>query len=174
MAPKTTTNAAVADEQPFRITRTFDTPRALVWKAWTEREHLARWWGPKGFKVDIRSIDLRPDGVFHYGMLSANGQQHWGRFVYREIIAPERLVFVVSFADEKGVVTRNPWDANWPLQTLSTVTFTELEGKTTVTVEWVPLDATDIEKKTFYAGRESMRAGWTGTCDQLDEYLTRP
>ena len=175
MTPKATTStAAVAKERPFIITRTFDAPRALVWKAWTERERLARWWGPKGFVVEVLRLDLRPGGIFHYGLRSANGQQHWGRFVYREIAAPERLVFVVTFADKDCNVVRHPWDANWPLEMLSTVTFVERAGKTAVTVTWVPLNATDVEERTFYAGRESMRAGWTGTCDQLERYLAKP
>lgn len=171
---KTTSTATDTEDSAFVIERTFDAPRALVWKAWTERDRLARWWGPKGFKVEVREIDLRPGGVFHYGLRSANGQQHWGRFVYREIVAPKRLVFTVSFADEKGSVTRHPWDANWPLEMLSTVTFAEHEGRTTVTVTQLPLNATETERKVFAAGRESMRAGWTGTCDQLAEYLAKP
>ena len=159
---------------PFVISRVFDAPRALVWKAWTERERLARWWGPKGFTVDILKADVRPGGVFHYGMRSKGGQQHWGRFDYREIVAPERMVFVVAFADEKGNVTRNPFDADWPLQVLSTVTFIEHESRTAVTVTWAPLMPSAAERRAFEAGRESMRAGWNGTCDQLAAYLAKP
>jgi uncharacterized protein YndB with AHSA1/START domain len=159
---------------PFVISRDFEAPRALVWKAWTERERLARWWGPKGFTVDILKADVRPGGVFHFGMRSKGGQQHWGRFDYREIVAPERLVFVVSFADKKGNVARNPFDADWPLQMLSTVIFAERQALTTVTVTQAPMMPSAAERKAFEAGRESMRAGWNGTCDQLAAYLAKP
>jgi uncharacterized protein YndB with AHSA1/START domain len=157
----------------FVIARTFAAPRALVWKAWTESDRLARWWGPKDFAILSCTVDLRPGGVFHYHLRSPDGQDVWGRFVYREIVAPERLVFIVSFSDEKGGVTRHPWSATWPLHILSTVTFAEHDGKTTVTVRWVPHAATDTERETFDAGRESMRQGWTGTLDQLAAYLAK-
>jgi uncharacterized protein YndB with AHSA1/START domain len=97
-----------------------------------------------------------------------------GKFVYREIVAPERLVFIVSFSDEKGGVTRHPWNASWPLETLSTVTFEEQGGKTKVTVQWVPhTSATELERKTFEEGRQGMQQGWTGTMDQFAAYLAR-
>jgi uncharacterized protein YndB with AHSA1/START domain len=157
----------------FTISRTVDAPRELVWKAFTEPERLKHWWGPKGFTVRSCTVDLKPGGVFHYCLVAPNGQELWGRFVYREIAAPERLHFVVSFSDEHGGVTRNPWDENWPLQTLSTITFAEEDGKTAVTVNWVPHDATEKEKATFAAGHDSMRQGWGGTLDQLGEYLAK-
>ena len=60
---------------------------------------------------------------------------------------------------------------DWLLEMLSTTTFTEHEGKTTITVQWVPLSATESKRKIFEAGHESMQQGWTGTLDQLAEYL---
>ncbi len=89
-------------------------------------------------------------------------------------MAPERLVFVVSFSDPAGGVTRQPWSATWPLQWLSTVTFAEQGGKTLVTVKWIPIEATELERKTFTEGRQSMQQGWTGTFEQLADYLASP
>lgn len=155
----------------FVITRSVQAPRTLVWQAWTEAERLQRWFGPKGFPVRHCTMDLRPGGVFHYRMEAADGSVMWGRWVLREIVPPERLVFVVSFSDEKGGVTRHPWTADWPLETLSTVTFVEQDGRTIVTVTWVPANATEAERRAFEAGHDSMRQGWTGTLDQLTEYL---
>ena len=94
-------------------------------------------------------------------------------FIYREIIAPERLVFIVSFSDEKGGVTRHPWSPNWPLETLSTVTFEAHGGKTKITVRWIPHAATELERKTFEDGRDGMTQGWTGTFDQFADYLAK-
>lgn len=172
MAPRNS-RAARPAESEFVITRVFDEPRDRLWKAWTEAERLKRWWGPKDFTVHTCEVDLCPGGLFHYGMRSPDGKDVWGKFIYREIVAPERLVFIVSFSDASGGVTRHPWVPNWPLETLSTVTFTEHEGKTRITVRWVPHSATEIERKTFEDGRGSMRQGWTGTLDQFDAYLAR-
>ncbi len=158
--------------KPFEITRVFDAPRDKVWKAWTEAERLKQWWGPAGFKVHTSKVDLRPGGIFHYGMKAPDGSDMWGRFTYREIKAPERLVFIVSFSDPKGGLTRHPGHAAWPLETLSTVTFTEQGGKTKVTVQWIPADSsTEAERKTFDEGRDSMKQGWGGTMDQFAAYL---
>jgi len=158
-------------EREFVITRVFDAPRTLVWKAWTEPERLMHWWGPKGFTMSAARVDLRAGGIFHYGMKGPDGGDMWGKFTFREVVAPERLVFVVSFSDEKGGVTRHPLNPDWPREILSTVTFSEQGGKTTLTVRWIPLNATDAERKTFEEGRPSMQQGWGGTLDQLTEYL---
>jgi uncharacterized protein YndB with AHSA1/START domain len=95
----------------------------------------------------------------------------WGKFVYREIIAPQRIVLVNSFSDEKGNLTRHPMSPTWPREMLSTTTFAEYQGKTTITLEWTALNPTEAERKTFNTGRDGMRMGWTGTFDQLAQYL---
>jgi uncharacterized protein YndB with AHSA1/START domain len=75
-----------------------------------------QWFGPKGFKMPGAKIDFRPGGTFHYCMEAPNGEEMWGKFVYREIVAPERIVFVSSFSDEDGEVTRHPLSPDWPLE----------------------------------------------------------
>ena len=160
-------------ERPFVISRTFDAPRELMWKAWSERARLMEWFGPKGFKMPAAKMDFRPGGSFHYCMESPNGDEMWGKFVYREIIAPERIVLVNSFSDEAGGITRHPMSSAWPLEMLSTFTLAEKDGRTTATVQWLPLNPTEDESKTFDAAHESMKQGWTGTFDQLAAYLAR-
>jgi uncharacterized protein YndB with AHSA1/START domain len=86
------------------INRTFNAPRELVWKAWTEPERLIRWWGPKGFTAPSCTLDLRVGGTYLYCMRSLEGQDYWNTGVYREIVVPERIVCSDSFADEKGNV----------------------------------------------------------------------
>lgn len=167
------TMAGPAWAREFVISRTFDAPRELVWKAWTEPERLAQWWGPKGFAMLSCKLDLRPGGVFHYGMRSPEYGDMWGKFVYREIKAPERLVFIVSFSDENGGITRHPMSATWPLEVLTTLTLTEHEDKTIVTLKGGPINATAGEHKAFGAGYESMEQGFAGTFDQLDAYLAK-
>jgi uncharacterized protein YndB with AHSA1/START domain len=159
------------DEPEFVISRVLDAPRGLVWRAFTEPAHLRHWWGPKGFAVLSCEVDLRPGGRFLYHLRSADGQDMWGRFIYRAIAPPVRLVFVVSFSNAEGGVTRNPWNASWPLHMLGTLTLTEQQGRTTLTLKVTAFEATAEEIATFAAGRESMRPGWTGMFEQLEAHL---
>ena len=158
--------------QPFIIAREFAVPRDKVWKSWTEAERLKQWWGPKGFTVKQLKLDLRPGGTMHYCLQMPDGNEMWGLFVYREIVRPEKLVFVNSFSDPKGGIGTHPMNPTWPRQMLTTVSFEEQGGKTKVTVHWVPLDgSTDLERKTFEEGRDSMKMGWSGTFEQFAAYL---
>ena len=169
------TNAApqTAADQDFVISRTFDAPRDLVWKAWTERERLMQWFGPKGMTITDAKIDFRPGGLFHYCIRTPDGKDMWGKFVYREIVAPERIVLVSSFSDENGGITRHPWSATWPLEMLTTTTLIEEAGKTKLTIRWAPLNATETERATFDAARAGMQQGWGGTLEQLTAYLAK-
>ncbi|HLP76987.1 MAG TPA: SRPBCC domain-containing protein [Candidatus Paceibacterota bacterium] len=157
----------------FVISRTFDAPRERVWNAWTRREQLMRWFGPKGFKMPAAKMDFRPGGSFHYCLEAPDGNETWGKFVYREITVPERIVLVNSFSDEDGGVTRHPFAPSWPLEMLSTTTFDEDAGKTTLTLEWMPLNPTEGEQRTFDASHDGMKQGWKGTFEQLAEHLEK-
>jgi uncharacterized protein YndB with AHSA1/START domain len=165
--------AGAATQREFMLTRVFDAPRELVWKAFTEAERLKHWWGPKGFKMLSCKLDLRPGGVFHYGMQAPDGSEMWGRWVFREIVKPERLVIIVSFSDKDGGLTRHPYAPSWPAEMLGTSTFAEQGGKTLLTTRTVAFNATEEERKTFEAGFESMKQGFTGTWDQLAAYLAK-
>jgi uncharacterized protein YndB with AHSA1/START domain len=171
MAEGTTSPSKETGGQEFVISRVFDASRTLVWKALTEPERMNKWWGPKGFTVRAANMDFRPGGTYHYCMRSPDGHDMWGKFVYREIDAPERIVFINAFSDEKGGLTRHPMSPTWPLEMLSTFTFTESDGRTTFTIRWIPYNATEDERKTFDDGRAGMQQGWTGTLDQLEAYL---
>ena len=157
----------------FIISRTFDTPRERVWKAWTNREQLMQWFGPKGFPMIAAKLDFRPGGIFHYGLRSPDGKEMWGKFVYREIAAPGKIVLVNSFSDEKGGLTRHPLAPTWPLEMLSTTTLAGEGGKTKLTIEWSPLNPTDDELKMFESAHDGMKLGWSGTFEQLEAYLAK-
>lgn len=167
------TDAAATDDAGpvFEITRTFDAPRSLVFDAWTKAEHLSRWFGPKGFTTISVKNDPRPGGVYHYQMKSPTGHEMWGKWVYREITPPSRLVFVSSFSDAEGNVARAPFSADWPLEVLSTVTLEEQDGRTTVTMRGTALTTAEAEREAFGGMFESMRGGWGATLDQLAEFL---
>jgi uncharacterized protein YndB with AHSA1/START domain len=162
-----------ATEDAFTLTRVFHAPRDVVWQAWTDPERLKHWWGPKGFRWVQATLDLRPGGLFHYCLRSADGREMWGKFRYHEILAPERLVFVVSFSDEQGGTARHPLSATWPLEVMNTLTLSELRGRTTLTLMGIPHNASEEERHTFRKGHLSMQQGFKGTLDQLEEYLGR-
>lgn len=166
-------NASTSAEQEFVITREFNASRERVWQAWTEREQLVRWFGPKGSTLSHAALDFRPGGTFHYAMRSADGKEMWGKWTFREIVAPKKLVLVSSFSDAKGGLAPAPMIDNWPLETLSTTTFEEHAGKTTITLRWAPLNASELQLQTFAKMHDSMRQGWGGTFEQLAEYLDK-
>lgn len=158
----------------FVISREFDAPRDLVWKAFTEAARMKHWWGPKGFTVIAANMDFRVGGSFHYGMKAPDGSPMWGKMRYREIVAPEKIVLINSFSDEAGGITRHPGHMLWPLEMHTVLTFEELPGgKTKFTVHWQAYNATAEEQKTFDTNHDSMRMGWGGTMDQLEAYLAK-
>ena len=161
-------------QDAFVIARSFEAPLDLVWKVHTQLAHLEKWWGPKGFEMFSSTLDLRPGGVFHYGLRTPQGQEMWGRFVYREIIPMKRLTFVISFSDAQGGITRHPGSADWPLEVLNAVTFSATGGKTTLTYRAAPVNASESERRTFKEGYKSMEGGFSGTLDQLGEFLRSP
>ena len=165
---------AEGKSQDFVIARVFDAPRERLWEVFTQAEHLKEWWSPTGFTMIAANIDLRPGGVFHCGLRAVDGYKMWGKFVYREIVPPERLVFVNSFSNPAGGVTRHPIVPTWPMETLITVTFDEEPGgKSKLNVRWAAHNANEVEQKTFDASHVGMKATWTGTLDRLGAYLAK-
>jgi uncharacterized protein YndB with AHSA1/START domain len=136
-------------EREIQITRVFDAPRELVWKAWTEPERLARWWGKRGWSTPLDSIamDVRPGGVFRLNSISdADGSQLPLDAVYREVAEPERLVFA-----RQGAV--------------ASVTFTDLgDGRTEMTFR-TALHASEQL-------RDRAAAGMASAFERLAEHLT--
>lgn len=161
-------NTRTADRE-IVITRTFDAPRELVWKAWTEAGNLMRWWAPKGITTPYCKVDLRPGGKFHFCMRTPEGRDIWGIGVYREIAAPSLLVYTDSFADAQG----NPvppahygMSASHPAETLVTLTLEEHEGKTRLTLRHaIPVSVEE---------REGTEQGWSEMLERLAALLQVP
>jgi len=126
-----------ASRQELVMTRLFDAPRELVWKAWTDPERLKRWWGPAGFTAPSAKLHLHVGGKYLFCMRSADGRDYWITGVYREIVPMERIVCTDSSADEWGNVvpaTYYGMSPDFPLEMLVTVTFEERDGKTKMTL----------------------------------------
>ncbi len=161
-------------QKSFVISRTFNAPREIVFDAFTKPEEMKKWWGPKGFTMLASKMDFKVGGTYHYGMRGPDGSPMWGKFVYREIVRPERIVFINSFSDENGGVTRHPMAPDWPLQMITTFTFEDLaDSKTRFTTISTAFDATEAEGAVFDANHDSMTQGWTGTLDQLEAHLAK-
>ncbi len=155
----------------FVISREFDAPRDLVFAALSNEEALGKWWGPKGCTIVVKRFEFKPGGMFLYSM-NTNGNIMWGRFIYRDIQVPERIVFINSFSDENGGITRAPFfDGKWPLEMLNVLTLKEKDGKTLLTIQGTPINATVAEHELYKTNFGNMQQGFGGTFDQLDEYL---
>jgi uncharacterized protein YndB with AHSA1/START domain len=157
--------AATADDERIIITRVFDAPRERVFAAWTTAEQWARWYGPDGCTIANCTLDARPGGRLHFQM-SFRGKNHWEGGTFREVLAPQRLAYTLSFHDENGNVvpaTTYGLSEQFPLESLVTVTFVERSGKTEMTVEHVvPLDVPE---------RAGMYIGWNMGFNHLDQLL---
>ena len=160
------TPTPASSEREIVITRIFDAPRELVFKAWTDPKHLMHWWAPKGCTTPFCKVDLHPGGSFHYCIRLPEGRDIWGLGVYREIVAPERITYLDSFADAQGnpvPPTRYGMSASHPAETLVTVTFKEHEGKTRLTLRHaIPVSVEE---------RKGTEQGWSDMLDRLAESL---
>jgi uncharacterized protein YndB with AHSA1/START domain len=162
----------ILTSKAFEMTRILQAPRARVWQAWTDADQLQEWWGPKGCKLTVASLDFREGGFFHYAMQYALTPPMWGRFLYREISAPDQIVWLNSFSNERGGIARAPFGTDIPFEIQNTVTFTEMDGGTTVHLRAVPFGAPDAECRIFEDMFASLEQGYGGTLDQLAAHLT--
>jgi len=153
-------NPVESSEWDLVMTRVFDAPRELVFKAWTETGHVAQWWGPNGFTNPVCELDVRAGGAIRIHMRAPNAVVYpmTGRF--EEIAEPERLVFVSSALDEKG---------NSMFDILNTVLFAEQGDKTRLTLQARVIRATALAPQYL----KGMEAGWTQSLDRLAAHLGR-
>ncbi len=146
------------------ITRTFNAPRALVWKAWTEPQHIMQWRGPNGFSNSSCESDLRVGGAFHLDMRAPDGNIYPCVGTYREIVVPERLVYE-SEADDS-----HPCGAGLPPRSVVTVTFAEQGGKTTLMLH----TRFETEARRDAANAAGYSTSWGESLGRLDDFLTHP
>jgi uncharacterized protein YndB with AHSA1/START domain len=162
------------DAAELNLSRTIDAPRDVLFKVWTQAEHLAQWFGPRDVDLPFCKIDPRPGGVLHFCHRLRDGTQVWVKGVYREVVAPELLVFTLGFVDASGRAAAHPMFPEWPLDAafLTTVTFADLAGKTQLTIRQALLPPEAAAKDIVRREREAARAGWAQTLDRLGDYVT--
>jgi uncharacterized protein YndB with AHSA1/START domain len=138
-------------ERDLTITRVFNAPRELVFKAWTKPEHLTRWFKPKGCTLPKCEMDFRAGGVFRFVIRGENGKDYPFNGEFVEIVEPSRIVFKGNIHDVPGQ------------NVFTTVTFAEFEGKTKLTVH-----------QTYTLESDATRGaptGWSQTLDHLEKFL---
>ncbi|MFS0659601.1 SRPBCC domain-containing protein [Niallia alba] len=151
------------------LEREFDAPKTLVFKAFSEEEHLKKWWGPRGWILTVCTIDFRVNGVWHYCMKCIDeiqgdffGFESWGKGVYQEILQGEKIVYIDYFSDAEGN------EAEGMPATQSTLLFEEIEG-----------GKTKLTNRAEYASHEALKSvldmgmehGIKETWDRLEEHL---
>ncbi len=139
----------------LELTRLIDAPRSLVWEAWTRAEHLTQWFCPAGWTVIACDCDFRKRGRFDICMRSPDGQDHWQRCRYTEIVRPERIVFTNAVAIGDGE----------PLyEGEALITFTAEDGRTRLDVR----HAFILRDPSAAWMVEAARPGWEDGLDKLD------
>lgn len=157
----------------FHIERTFDVPREKMWKLWTDAEKHGAWFGPKGANVTIRNFDIRPGGEVFY-CIEMDGNAKFAKWLFQQVNPNEKLVALIIFTDDQGEnIIEHPFMPDWPLKILSEVLFTQINGKTKVSINWHCYEADQIQYQAFINGASSMQEGWTGTFERLEDYIQK-
>lgn len=154
-------DAPIGDVRPtqadrvLNLVRLFHAPRVLVWKAFTDPLMLARWWGPRGFTATGIRWDPRPGAAWRACLRRDDtGEEKWHSGVFREVTAPQRLVYTFGWDRPDG--SRGP-------ETLVTIAFVEEGNMTRMAFRQAVFDTA--------ANRDGHRAGWTSTFDRLADFL---
>jgi uncharacterized protein YndB with AHSA1/START domain len=140
------------------LTRILQAPRELVWKVWTDPQHIALWWGPNGFTNTIHAMDVRPGGVWRFMMHGPDGVDYPNKIVYTEVVKPERLVY---FHGDDGETAEPDFHV--------TVTFAEHEGQTKLTMQTL---FTTAEQREMVVREYGAIEGGQQTINRLEEYLS--
>ena len=159
----------MSEKTEYVLERTFDAPREMVWRAWTDPELLSRWYGP-GIETIIHDFDLQPGGAWL-------NEMRWGenadfsKMVFQEVTQAEKLVWHHSSTDADWNIISSPMMEDWPRVLLTTVTFEDSGDKTNVRLSQIPMNATNAEIACFAAMMDGMSKGWGGGYKIIDEIL---
>jgi uncharacterized protein YndB with AHSA1/START domain len=142
----------------LEMTRVFDAQRKVVFAAWTDPKQVAQWWGPTGFTNPVCELDVRPGGAMLIHMRGPDGTIYPMNGVYKEVVPPERLVFIAGAPDKDGKTM---------FENLNTVIFSERDGKTTVALRVEVVKSSPAAEQPL-AG---MEMGWKMTLDRLEAFV---
>lgn len=163
------------DKKQIIITRIFDAPRELVWKAWTNPELVKKWWGPEGFSAPSAKVDLQVGGKYIYAMHGPAGSQ-WDRDMYsagifKEIVPMEKIVVTDYFSDENGNLidpTEEGQSPEMPREMHATILFEDVEnGKTKLSIIYTPETAGQYEVLL----KSGMQEGWGTSLNKFAQAL---
>ena len=157
------------DLPAYVLERTFDAPRELVWRTWTEPELLARWYGPN-VETIVHRLDVKVGGLW-LNEMKMGENSNFQRVEYTEVVPPERLVWLHANSDSNWNIITNPMMPNWPRVLLTTVTFEEKGDETKMRLTWVPHEATDAELAFFAGAIDGMDKGWGAGMELLKGLL---
>jgi len=158
----------------FEIERSYPVSQERLFRTCTDVKEMMQWFAPPGMKVIKAEQDLKPGGIYHYGLASGQGNEMWGKVTYKEIKPNSRLVYLQSFSDPQGGLTRHPMAPQWPLEMVTVMEFMPEGAKQTkLKIGWIYAGVEQAEGEAFRAAHESMSGGWTGTLDNLQAYLAK-
>lgn len=156
----------------FKISRSFDAPADRIWQAWTDPAKFEQWWGPVGMPATLVDPDLREGGRVLYRLDGKMGTM-WGLFRYTKIDRPNVIEYISSFSNEQGEITKAPFAMDFPLEVFNRIMLSEENGKTVLTLESHPINATTAQEAVHAQMHESMKQGFGGTLDQLQNFIQR-
>lgn len=139
------------------ISRLLNAPRELVFRVWTDPKHIDKWWGPNGFTNTFQEMNVKPGGVTRFIMHGPNGVDYPNRIIYKEVIKPEKIVYVHDSDID-----------NDPSRFETTVTFESQGNKTLITLRAVFVTAEEYQKVVKEYGAIE---GANQTLNRFEEFL---
>ena len=159
----------MSDVPVYVLERSFDAPRELVWRTWTEPDLISRWYGPRVETITHR-LDAKPGGLW-LNEMKWGDTSHYQRVEYTEVTPPERLVWMHSVSDADWNVIANPMMPDWPRVLLTNVTFEEDDAGSTLKLTWTPHEASAAEITCFSGAMAGLDQGWGAGMELLTALL---
>lgn len=152
-------------------THVFNVSRELMFKMWTDFDHLLKWWCPEGCTMNKSNLIQSSSDILHFIIKSSDDKEMSGKLVFKESMAPEKVAFIKSFTDQDGNTIPAPFCAEFPMEVMNVLTLVEEDGKTKVIVKGYPINATEEEIKFFESMHSNMQQSFIGTFENLEKYL---
>jgi len=157
----------------FVIQRELNANAETLWKMFTTPDLMAKWYGPKEVRTGHCDLNFKRGGHYHFSMIAADQSESWGKVYYVDIVKNTRLIYINTFSNAKGEITRHPMVPIMPAELLTIINFIPVsDGKTNIEIKWNPINASIEEVNFFNQTHESFKMGWSGSLDRLEELLS--